>query len=434
MKAKSVYLLTLGILLTLALGACSMGAPISEAATQPPVEESISEPDDVVNGFYDWYLAYKGNVLAKRAYQTRAELTGDFISSVNDLLDSFDKGSYDPFLCAQDIPQFMEIETLTIDGEMAQATLVSSFDHHVLITLRDGGSGWQIDEITCQVANQADVRPAPSVAINEFYRWYLNYQGNVLVDGAYRDRPELSTTLIAEVDEMMADPQMGMGDPFLCAQDKPGDFELQMVEGSENSAVVEVATDFENHRFRVTVIWNGNFWQINDVACEGGEPTPDAETPADEPQVGGNRFADETFGYALALPGGWTFEDVNLNEPGRPPAGNMERIVHLMPEGWDEQYVPLTLEIYALNATDLEREIMPADAQETMEINGLTVVKNLYRFGEREMVKYDVQAPNTADLHVVLTDFLTGWPERLEGNENIAEQIAEILKSITFTQ
>jgi hypothetical protein len=229
------------------------------------------------------------------------------------------------------------------------------------------------------------------------------------------------------VDALLADPQLGMGDPFLCAQDRPGGFEVQLVEGSEMTAQVKVATSFEGHRFRVTVNWDEDTWQITDVACN--VPQPNRSAP-----VEGNRFQDNTFGYALVLPEGWAFEDVALDEPGRPPAGKMERIVHLMPVGWNEQYVPLTLEVYAMSAADLEREIMPADAQETLEINGLTGIKNVYRYGERELVKYDVQAPNAENLHVVLTDFLTGWPDRLEGNEDVAEQVAEILNSITFTE
>lgn len=229
------------------------------------------------------------------------------------------------------------------------------------------------------------------------------------------------------VDALLADLQLGMGDPFLCAQDRPGGFEVQLVEGSEMTAQVKVATSFEGHRFRVTVNWDEDTWQITDVACN--VPQPNRSAP-----VEGNRFQDNTFGYALVLPEGWAFEDVALDEPGRPPAGKMERIVHLMPVGWNEQYVPLTLEVYAMSAADLEREIMPADAQETLEINGLTGIKNVYRYGERELVKYDVQAPNAENLHVVLTDFLTGWPDRLEGNEDVAEQVAEILNSITFTE
>jgi hypothetical protein len=436
MKANLIFLFVVGALLALVLGACGNTASISEAATQPPAEtESPLDPAEVVNGFYDWYLTYEGNVLADRAYQTREELEAEFISNVDALLDSFGKGGYDPFLCAQDIPETLEIGTLNITGDTAEATMNSSLGHHLFVALRHGDSGWQIAEIRCQSAEQETARPAPTTVVNEFYSWYLSYPGNVLVDAAYRDRPELSAEFIGEVDKMMVDRQMGMVDPFLCAQDKPGRFEVQLVEGREETAQIKVSTDFEGHSFRVTVGWEQCGWYITNVACDAPETDPDeAQAPAEGEPLAGNRFEDETFGYALILPEGWTFEDVNLNEPGRPPAGNMERIVHLMPEGWAEQYIPLNLEVYAMNAADLEREIMPANTQESLEINGLTVVKNIYQFGEREMVKYDVQAPNHADLHVVLTDFLTGWPDRIEGKESVAAQIPEILNSFTFAQ
>ncbi len=437
MKANLGFLFVVGAILALVLGACGNTASISEAATQRPAEaESTRSPAEIVDGFYDWYLTYEGNVLVDRAYQTREELEAEFISNIDALLDSFEKGGYDPFLCAQDIPETLEIESLKVTDNTAEATMSSSFGHHFLIALRQGDSGWQIAEIKCQTAEQGAARPAPTTIVNEFYSWYLSYPGNVLVDAAYRDRPELSAEFVAEIDTTMADRQMGMGDPFLCAQDKPGRFEVKLVEGREDTAQVEVTTDFEGHSFRVTVGWEQNGWRITNVACNAPETEPEAAPgPAEsEPLAASTRFEDETFGYALRLPEGWTFEDVNLNEPGRPPAGNMERIVHLMPEGWSEQYIPLNLEVYAMNTADLEREIMPANAQETLEINELTVVKNIYQFGEREMVKYDVQAPNHADLHVVLTDFLTGWPDRIEGKENVAAQIPEILNSFTFAQ
>ncbi|MGC9398746.1 MAG: hypothetical protein ACP5HM_06385 [Anaerolineae bacterium] len=111
--------------------------------------------------------------------------------------------------------------------------------------------------------------PAPTAVVDAFYTWYLGYPGNPWIDAAYRDRPELHPDAIADADALMSERQLGMGDPFLCAQARPGRVETQLVESDTHAARVEVTTDFEGHRFYVTLARDESHgWQITEIACE----------------------------------------------------------------------------------------------------------------------------------------------------------------------
>ncbi|MGD2177241.1 MAG: hypothetical protein PVG71_05400, partial [Anaerolineae bacterium] len=58
--------------------------------------------------------------------------------------------------------------------------------------------------------------------VQSFYDWYLGYPGHVMAEGAYRSSEYLTGSFIEKVDEIVASFEGGGYDPFLCAQDVPG--------------------------------------------------------------------------------------------------------------------------------------------------------------------------------------------------------------------
>ncbi|MGC9349034.1 MAG: hypothetical protein ACP5JG_12895 [Anaerolineae bacterium] len=76
----------------------------------------------------------------------------------------------------------------------------------------------------------------PGEVVNRFYRWYLGYPGNPLVERAYRTSPYLAPAFIDEIDETLSSMQAGGGDPILLAQDVPNDFSVEAVEVSGDEA------------------------------------------------------------------------------------------------------------------------------------------------------------------------------------------------------
>lgn len=143
-KARTLLLLLIGVGLT---AACAH------------VETIEITPDAVVKEFYAGYLEMVSdptgedfqNPLVNREYANYDALSPAFIVQVDELLASFEFGGYDPFLCAQNIPEAIQVDKVQTTKDTAEVTVSSSFGNHqftVLMELREGN--WVINDIQCQ--------------------------------------------------------------------------------------------------------------------------------------------------------------------------------------------------------------------------------------------------------------------------------------------
>ena len=80
----------------------------------------------------------------------------------------------------------------------------------------------------------------PEQIVTRFYRWYIGYPGNPLVDREYRYSPYLSAGFIAEIDATLDGFTAGGADPILLAQDIPASFSIEQVTSSGDQAQVNV--------------------------------------------------------------------------------------------------------------------------------------------------------------------------------------------------
>lgn len=101
--------------------------------------------------------------------------------------------------------------------------------------------------------------------VREFYNWYISYDGNPLVEHAYRSSRYLSPEIIAFLDNFTRD-EMGY-DPLLCAQDIPTEIKISPEKVSGARATVDVATNFEGHAFSVELVHIDGDWLIDKVNC-----------------------------------------------------------------------------------------------------------------------------------------------------------------------
>lgn len=86
---------------------------------------------------------------------------------------------------------------------------------------------------------------SPQEVVTKFYRWYVGYPGNPLVDREYRESPYLAESFIQTVDE---DLEEGFrADPILLAQDIPERFTVDETEIAGDEATV-----------MVSLYWGGN--------------------------------------------------------------------------------------------------------------------------------------------------------------------------------
>jgi hypothetical protein len=97
------------------------------------------------------------------------------------------------------------------------------------ITLALGGCAWASKE----------PEMSPQEVVTKFYRWYIGYPGNPLVDREYRESPYLAESFIQGVDEAL---EGGFpADPILLAQDIPERFAVEDAEISQDEATVIVS-------------------------------------------------------------------------------------------------------------------------------------------------------------------------------------------------
>jgi hypothetical protein len=58
----------------------------------------------------------------------------------------------------------------------------------------------------------------PQQVVVKFYRWYIGYPGNPLVDREYRHNPYLAESFVQEIDEALENLSRGSADPILLAR------------------------------------------------------------------------------------------------------------------------------------------------------------------------------------------------------------------------
>ncbi len=108
----------------------------------------------------------------------------------------------------------------------------------------------------------------PQEVVSKFYRWYIGYPGNPLVDREYRQSPYLAESFIQDVDEIA---ESGfMADPILLAQDIPERFTVDEADVSGDSATVVVSLYWGGNPTptdrRIDLCLIDGEWKITDVS------------------------------------------------------------------------------------------------------------------------------------------------------------------------
>jgi hypothetical protein len=137
-----------------ALAPTAAALPVETAASVAPGDEPAAvsaSPAEVTAAFYTWYLDYIGatgsedmrNPLVDGAYRASPYLTQSLIGHIDELLAKMraqDRGGYDPFLLAQDIPQDFSVDP-GVEPGTAVVHLQFGPDsvRHLLVTMDDSG-------------------------------------------------------------------------------------------------------------------------------------------------------------------------------------------------------------------------------------------------------------------------------------------------------
>ncbi len=108
----------------------------------------------------------------------------------------------------------------------------------------------------------------PATVINNFYNWYLAYDGNPMADRAYQGSTYLTERFKNQIDSLRYSYQF-QADPFLCAQDKPTSFSVGLVEVGNSRVSVETFLNFSNsiRSLLISLEKTGDTWLIDQIKC-----------------------------------------------------------------------------------------------------------------------------------------------------------------------
>ncbi len=111
---------------------------------------------------------------------------------------------------------------------------------------------------------------SPLEVSQNFYQNWLNYEGNPMANKTYSNSPYLSKNLKNEINNTVESfDQFGAYDPVLCAQEKPSNFQANLLNESENLALVEMSLDYygQDKLINLELIKEENNWYITKINC-----------------------------------------------------------------------------------------------------------------------------------------------------------------------
>jgi len=161
MKSRRILGVGLAVMaVVVGVAVVAVGGPAALYSARAQVTEDVA-PDEVVAGFYGWYLEAIDlqageNPLVERSYRSSEYLSEGFVDEVDALLDSFHHSGYDPFLLAQDVPVEVAVGEAELVGEEVLVRVEMFWGGNPepserLVTLKQIDGRWEIVDVALQV-------------------------------------------------------------------------------------------------------------------------------------------------------------------------------------------------------------------------------------------------------------------------------------------
>lgn len=387
------------------------------------IEGSAATPENAVEDFYTWYLAYinngmeRRNALVDRAYRAAPYLSPSFVDNIDRLLSGSEEVLYDPFICAQDVPTTVKAVARFNNGSRPTVLVETSFPGHYLTLdlIRMNFNMWAITNITCG--------STPTGVAKAFYTWALGYMTkdeemhNPWIDRAYYDSPFLSTSFINNLDVLLSSSELMMIDPILIAQDLPMAFTTETC-SEKNCALVNMQFgDSLIHQLRLDFTSQDGSLRIDKISH------PSNLQPVE--MDGWRSFIDEQYGYAIRYPMGWTIDKFTLANQDSREKDPLVRKLDIIPTSGAE-YIPLSMEVVLTSEDEFFEYYYLGEILEEKQVNGYTA--QVYR-SDPGIIYYVFQHPVRENIWVVITDSITQFP----GREEYARSIEGILNTFVST-
>lgn len=422
----------------------------------------VGGPEAVVEAFYaewrEWvmqgFAGERENPLMNGAYRESEYIAPAFADEVDAIVAGFEGGGYDPFLCAQDVPNEVVVDGTIYTESGPRVALHTSFNNHAMVVGLDQGEGgeWRIRNVVCP--------GTPESNAEIFYTWYLAYTRdccvmgatdpgmlrNPLVDGAYHDAPYISPAFAAEVDaelERMRAAGGGGHDPILQAQAFPPDFSVAAGEG-EGNVIVDMAFANE-HRLEVQMEQVDGRWMVRSVRRMevANPPTPAAAGPD---RSGWTTVADAEHGFSFQIPPGWVAQEQDMQAPGTPDDWPVLQQYLVMPQALAEELgqrsgppkgnemvkaPPLSVSYLYGDQAAFDRVYVTADDVQTIIING-EEVEVQRQSGNFSTPRYVFHSEDDPLRWVIVEDVVSEFPGREEQAAEVFGVLDGILMSVSL--
>lgn len=174
MSQRTLGLMMVTLLVGLLLGACVSEPDVEPTATPEPEPLTASTPEESVQAFFEFWMDYSTpdangnfrNPMVDEIYKDSPYLTPELKETIEETLLSMGPGGYDPVMCAQDTPQWINVKEVETEGEQASALVETSMMagpqayHTVPVNLEKRGEVWLITGIDCEAALNMNVAGA----------------------------------------------------------------------------------------------------------------------------------------------------------------------------------------------------------------------------------------------------------------------------------
>jgi len=307
---------------------------------------------------------------------------------------------------------------------------------------------------------------APEEVAKTFYTWYIEslYSPNPeqMTPDAYKQTGYLTEELVQKIDEAKEKmrQQGGQGfDPILYAQDVPQHVRVEQVDVQGEQATVLLSSSFPGHLLEIDLQQIDGIWRISGIQrgsnsneASATSPTNSAEsasltdsatsqppsTPAvlDRPEFANWRiYRNTTFGIQIAYPPDWIYEEV-IADPNRPPIGapDVKMIVFFHPQEW-ELDIPFNLELTEGSWEEYRASHIEPTQSEALELNGYAALFELEQLTDEITIsRYLIENPIDKEWRATFIDYVSGFPDRAQGNEEYVDQFRQMMQTFEFVR
>ena len=285
----------------------------------------------------------------------------------------------------------------------------------------------------------------PGAVVQTFYEWYLactsgRERRNPLAEGLLETTGCLSRDLVAHLQETVASYDRGGADPILCAQDVPSSVTVLETQIDADQAQVLLGTSFQGHVLRIGLEQREGWWQIVDIRCGMGDASPGTAPAAERgakvelaPRQGWLVYRNAVHGFQIEYPEDWTFEELEA-QPDQPPIGppNVRLLVLFQPQQWTLS-TPFTLEITEGTWEAYRASQAPPQTSTPIQLGSYPALCEEEQVNESiVIVRYLLEDPRKSQRRFTFLDYVSGFPQRIQGNEESVATFREMLSTLAL--